>query len=157
MKSDWLSGASVWLWLTECHGLMCNSAHMCSLVHCLCVNQWLVCCVYVVFRVAGSVWMCTLLSFLRRSCGSLQLSIMPSQVNITAGQGNHSPASAWNDTLTLNINASYCLTMVPSIRLMYSWSTDLSFYILGVRNENTECSGQNQPLKSPIIINSLIL
>ncbi len=48
VKSDWLSGTSVWLWLTECHGFMCNSAHMCFLVHCLCVDQGLVCCVYVV-------------------------------------------------------------------------------------------------------------
>lgn len=73
-----------------------------------------------------------ILSFLHRSCGRLQLSIMPSQVNITAGQGNHSTACAQNDTLTLNINASYCLTVVPSIRLMYSQSPDLSFSIPGV-------------------------
>jgi len=48
---------------------------------------------------------------LRRSCGdNPRLSIMPSQVDITAGRGNPSPDSSWNDTSTLNINASDCLT-----------------------------------------------
>lgn len=83
-----------------------------------------------------------------RSWGSPQFSIMPSQVNITAGQGNHSPASAWNDTLTLNIDASYCLTVVPCAGPMYSGNLESPFVILV---SGCQCSVLNQLLKCPII------
>ena len=163
VKSDWLSGMSLWLWPTESLNYVLIYRDVCYHLLCLCVNQWYVCCVCVCvfvwsFREAGWVWikMSTpcMLSYSHRPCGSPQFSIMPSQVNITAGRGNHSPASPWNDTLTLNINASYCLTVVPSIRLMYSGNPENLFVILLCA---CQCSGQAQSLKCPIILNSLLL
>lgn len=120
---------------------MCNSAHLWCLGSCLFVSCWLAC-----------LCVSELKTYLVSSAAPLGLSIMPGQVNITAGWGNHSPASAWNDILTLNINASYCLTSVLSKRLMHSWSLDLSFYILGVSHsyeiKNTDCNTWNTAITS---------